>query len=132
LPAVFSHEICFYNQWNARSDKRFKAEGFLLNRHRNLCKRKVYPALKTKPPLSKATAFNKAPSNIPTSAKRKSFESVERFYHRYYLRPKPILRIVKTMLEDKDVCVRRLREGYEFFKSMAQRRTDLEAAKGAA
>jgi len=54
---------------------------------------------------------------------------VERFYHRYYLRPRPILRIIKTMLEDKDVCVRRLREGYEFFKSMAQRRSDLESAK---
>ena len=59
------------------------------------------------------------------------FESVERFYHRYYLRPKPILRIIKTMLEDKDVCVRRLREGYEFFKSMAQRRSDLKATKAA-
>ena len=45
--------------------------------------------------------------------------------------PKPILRIIRTMLEDKDVCVRRLREGYEFFKSMAQRRSDLEAAKTA-
>jgi hypothetical protein len=30
-------------------------------------------------------------------------------------------------LEDKDVCVRRLRGGYEFFKSMAQRRSVLEA-----
>jgi hypothetical protein len=60
------------------------------------------------------------------------FENVERFYNRYYFRPKPILRIVKTMLEDKDVCVRRLREGYEFFKSMAQRRTDLAAATAAA
>ncbi len=48
-----------------------------------------------------------------------------------YLHPKPILRIIKTMLEDKDVCVRRLREGYEFFKSMAQRRSDLEAVKTA-
>jgi hypothetical protein len=36
------------------------------------------------------------------------------------------------MLEDKDVCVRRLREGCEFFKSMAQRRSDLEAVKSAA
>ncbi len=32
----------------------------------------------------------------------------------------------------KDVCVRRLREGCEFFKSMAQRRSDLEAVKAAA
>src|SRR5438094_750197 len=59
------------------------------------------------------------------------YANVEKFYHRYYLRPKPILRIIKTMLEDKDVCVRRLREGYEFFKSMAQRRSDLAAAKAA-
>jgi len=45
---------------------------------------------------------------------------------------KSILCIIKTMLEDKDVCVRRLLEGYEFFKNMAQRRNDLEAAKAAA
>ena len=38
----------------------------------------------------------------------------------------------KTKLEDKDVCVRRLREGYEFFKSMAQRRSDLAVSKAAA
>jgi hypothetical protein len=68
----------------------------------------------------------------PDLSKEEIFESVERFYHRYYLRPKPSLRIVKTMLEDKDVCVRRLREGYEFFKSMAQRRNDLAAARTAA
>jgi len=38
----------------------------------------------------------------------------------------------KTMLEDKDVFVRRCREGYEFFKSLRQRKVDLEAAKSAA
>ncbi len=58
------------------------------------------------------------------------FEAVERFYHRYYLRPKPILRILRTMLEDRDICVRRLREGYEFFRSMGQRRDDLATARG--
>ena len=36
------------------------------------------------------------------------------------------------MLEDKDVCVRRCREGYEFFKSLRQRKVDLEASKSAA
>ena len=60
------------------------------------------------------------------------FEAVEQFYRRYYLRPKPILRIIKTMLEDKDVCVRRLREGYEFFRTMAQRRDDLATSKAVA
>jgi len=36
------------------------------------------------------------------------------------------------VMEDKDACVGRLREGHEFFKSMAQRRSDLEAVKTAA
>jgi hopanoid biosynthesis associated radical SAM protein HpnJ len=67
----------------------------------------------------------------PGLSKDEIFESVEKFYRRYYLRPKPILRIIKTMLEDKDVCVRRLREGYEFFSTMAQRRTDLAESKAA-
>jgi hypothetical protein len=57
---------------------------------------------------------------------------VDRFYRSYYLRPKPILRIIKTMLEDKDVLVRRCREGYEFFNSLRQRKNDLAAAKAAA
>ena len=65
-------------------------------------------------------------------SKEEIFEAVEKFYRRYYLRPRPILRIIKTMLEDKDVCVRRLREGYEFFRTMAQRRTDMASAKSAA
>ena len=67
----------------------------------------------------------------PGASKEEIFAAVERFYHRYYLRPRPILRIIKTMLEDKEVCVRRLREGYEFFRSMAQLRDDLQAAQTA-
>jgi radical SAM superfamily enzyme YgiQ (UPF0313 family) len=72
--------------------------------------------------------FQTSALEYPTLNKDQIFESVERFYHRYYLRPKPILRIIRTMLEDKDVCVRRLREGYEFFRSMAQRRSQGSAA----
>ena len=44
---------------------------------------------------------------ISRLSKDEIFEAVDRFYRAYYLRPKPILRIIKTMLEDKDVCVRR-------------------------
>ena len=68
----------------------------------------------------------------PGCSKEEIFEAVDRFYRAYFLRPKPILRIIKTMLEDKSVCVRRLREGYEFFRTMAQRRDDLAAAKATA
>src|SRR6266568_9543514 len=86
---------------------------------------------KDKTDLVEGDGFQQSALEYPGLSKDEIFENVERFYHRYYLRPKPILRIIKTMLEDKDVCVRRLREGYEFFKSMAQRRRDLEAAKAA-
>ena len=65
----------------------------------------------------------------PGASKEEIFEAVDRFYRRYYLRPKPILRIIKTMLEDKDVMVRRCREGYEFFKSLNQRKRDLADAR---
>jgi len=76
--------------------------------------------------------FQQSTLEYPELTKEEIFESVDRFYRTYYLRPKPILRIIKTMLEDKDVLVRRCREGYEFFKSMAQRRDDLAAARAAA
>ena len=87
---------------------------------------------KDKTDLVEDDGFQQSSLEYPELSKEEIFENVERFYHRYYLRPKPILRIIKTMLEDKGVCVRRLREGYEFFKSMAQRRRDLEAAKSVA
>ena len=80
--------------------------------------------------LVEEDGFQQSALEYPGLSNEEIFEGVERFYHRYYMRPKPILRVIRTMLEDKEVCVRRLREGYEFFKSMAQRRSDLEAAKG--
>ena len=68
----------------------------------------------------------------PGLNKDEIFEAVDRFYRSYYLRPGPILRIIKTMLEDKSVMVRRVREGYEFFRSLSQRKTDLAASKALA
>jgi hopanoid biosynthesis associated radical SAM protein HpnJ len=64
----------------------------------------------------------------PGLTKEEIYEAVDRFYRAYYLRPRPILRIIKTMLEDKEVCVRRLREGWEFFRTLRQRKKDLEVA----
>lgn len=68
----------------------------------------------------------------PGLNKDEIFEAVDRFYRTYYLRPGPILRIIKTMLEDKSVMVRRVREGYEFFRSLNQRKDDLAASKALA
>ena len=59
-------------------------------------------------------------------------DGLHRFYRSYYLRPGPILRIIKTMLEDKSVMVRRVREGYEFFRSLSQRKDDLKASRALA
>jgi radical SAM superfamily enzyme YgiQ (UPF0313 family) len=87
---------------------------------------------KDKTDLVEVDGFQQSAIEYPGLKKEEIFESVERFYHRYYLRPKPILRIVKTMLEDKNICVRRLREGYEFFRSLRQRKADLAVARAAA
>jgi len=50
------------------------------------------------------------------------FESVERFYRRFYMRWRPIMRIVKEMIQDRDEFSRRIREGREFFSFMAKRK----------
>jgi radical SAM superfamily enzyme YgiQ (UPF0313 family) len=50
------------------------------------------------------------------------FDYVEVFYNRFYFRPKPILRIIKTMIMDPQMCKRRLREAKEFFEFMRQRK----------
>jgi hypothetical protein len=57
------------------------------------------------------------------------YEALDRFYRQYYFRSGPILRIVRSMLEDKDVFVRRCREGYEFFSSLRSRRVEARQAK---
>ncbi len=50
------------------------------------------------------------------------FDYVEIFYNRFYFRPRPILRIIKTMITDLDMCKRRLREAKEFFEFMRKRK----------
>ncbi len=55
-------------------------------------------------------------------SKEEIFLAVERFYNRFYFRPKPILRIIKTMITDLDMCKRRLREAKEFFSFMRERK----------
>ncbi|MFO0754590.1 MAG: hopanoid biosynthesis associated radical SAM protein HpnJ [Thermodesulfovibrionales bacterium] len=56
------------------------------------------------------------------------FEAVERFYRRFYLRPRPVLRILGEMLQDRHEFVRRIREGREFFSFMAKRKEVIEVS----
>jgi radical SAM superfamily enzyme YgiQ (UPF0313 family) len=60
--------------------------------------------------------------SYPDLSRAEIHAALERFYRAYYLRPRPILRIVRDMLRDREVMRRRLREAREFFSFMAQRR----------
>ena len=48
-------------------------------------------------------------------------DGVERMYRRFYFRPQAIIPIVKEMLGDPQMLVRRLREGREFFAYLQER-----------
>ena len=82
-------------------------------------------AKKDKTDIVRADGIQDSALEYPGLSKEEIFEAVERFYRQYYFRPGPILRIIKTMLADKDVFVRRVREGFEFFRTMSQRRQEL-------
>jgi radical SAM superfamily enzyme YgiQ (UPF0313 family) len=49
-------------------------------------------------------------------------DAVERMYRRFYFRWKPIFRIVREMATDRQMMVRRLREGQEFFSYLRERK----------
>jgi len=83
---------------------------------------------KDKTDIIHGDGFQQSTLEYPGLSKEQIFDAVERFYRQYYLRPRPILRIIKTMLEDKDILVRRCREGYEFFRSLRQRRATVAGA----
>lgn len=85
-------------------------------------------AQKDKTDIVRDDGIQQSTLEYPGLTKEEIFESVERFYRQYYLRPKPIVRIIKTMLEDKDVFVRRVREGYEFFRTLSRRREEMATA----
>jgi radical SAM superfamily enzyme YgiQ (UPF0313 family) len=91
---------------------------------------------KDKTDLVESDGFQQSSLEYPGLSKEQIFESLEEFYHRYYFSKfgklliprKPSWRIFKSMLEDREVFMRRAREGAEFFKSLAQRRNDVAAA----
>ena len=62
-----------------------------------------------------------APLNYPHLGHTEIFESVETFYKKFYFRPSKIAEIVGEMLTSRDMLVRRLREGVEFFQFLRNR-----------
>jgi radical SAM superfamily enzyme YgiQ (UPF0313 family) len=49
-------------------------------------------------------------------------DAVERMYRRFYFRHRPILRFLREMATDRQMLVRRLREGSEFFGYLKERK----------
>ena len=82
-------------------------------------------ARKNKADIVRQDGFQESALEYPGLSKEEIYEAVERFYREYYFRPGPILRIIRTMLEDRDVFVRRVREGFEFFRTLSQRRSEV-------
>ena len=62
-----------------------------------------------------------APLSYPDLGHTEIFESVEDFYKKFYFRPSKIAEILGEMLTSRDMLVRRLREGVEFFQFLRNR-----------
>lgn len=74
------------------------------------------------PDLVSTSGVQQAALQYKDLSKEEIFASVESLYSKFFFRPKPILRIVRTMLTDKEICKRRLREAKEFFSFMHSRK----------
>jgi radical SAM superfamily enzyme YgiQ (UPF0313 family) len=57
----------------------------------------------------------------PDLTRDEMYKAVEEFYRRFYMRPTPIVRMVKDMAQDRHEAARRLREGYEFIRFLSAR-----------
>lgn len=68
----------------------------------------------------------------PTLSAAEIEDAVERMYRRFYFRPKPILRIVREMIADRQMLVRRLREGREFFQYLNERKLEVRKRRAEA
>jgi hopanoid biosynthesis associated radical SAM protein HpnJ len=72
--------------------------------------------------LVSCSGVQQASIEYPNLSKEEIFKAVEIFYNRFYFRPKPILRIVRTMVGDRDICRRRLKEARDFLTFMRNRK----------
>ena len=71
---------------------------------------------------SAADGVQKAALSYPHLSDAEIFAAVERFYRRFYFRPKKMATMSLEMIRDWEMMKRRLREGREFFSFLARRR----------
>jgi radical SAM superfamily enzyme YgiQ (UPF0313 family) len=69
-----------------------------------------------------ATGVQAAALSYPHLPDTEIFDAVERFYRRFYFRPRKMTAMAAEMLRDLELMKRRLREGREFFRFLARRR----------
>jgi hopanoid biosynthesis associated radical SAM protein HpnJ len=90
--------------------------------HRQATEQGWLRAPRTPDGLVESHGFQEAVLSFEGLSAAEMHAALERFYRAFYFRPRPILRIVRDMLRDREVMRRRLREGREFLSFMVQRR----------
>src|SRR5437762_3717713 len=73
------------------------------------------------PDLVSGRGFQQSALSYPHLSSAQIFEAVEAFYTRFYFRPRKLWAITREMARDRRLLGRRLREGVEFFRFLAQR-----------
>jgi radical SAM superfamily enzyme YgiQ (UPF0313 family) len=66
--------------------------------------------------------------NYPGLTSEMIFEGVDEFYRRFYFRPRKMVSLLGSMIGDRQVMKRRVREGVEFFHFLRERKREEKAA----
>jgi len=69
------------------------------------------------------SGYQKCTVSYPEASAQQIFEAVERFYRKYYFRPKYFWKAAKKMVKSADERKRMLREAGEFLSTMRKRRS---------
>jgi hopanoid biosynthesis associated radical SAM protein HpnJ len=77
--------------------------------------------------LVASSGIQTATLHYPNLTSAEIEDAVEQMYRQFYFRPKAILPIVREMLGDRQMMVRRVREGVEFFSYLKDRHAQTAA-----
>ncbi|MHC4197608.1 MAG: hopanoid biosynthesis associated radical SAM protein HpnJ [Planctomycetota bacterium] len=72
--------------------------------------------------LVSGSGYQKCSVNYPEMSSEDIYDSLAKFYRRFYLRPRFMAKMVWKMMRDWEEMKRRSREGYQFFQFIARRK----------
>jgi len=72
--------------------------------------------------LVDGTGLQQSALGYPHLSRTEIFQSVDRFYRRFYFRPRKIISLSAEMLGDRQAMRRRLREGRDFLRFLRRHR----------